>query len=256
MGLAIIGFSLFLRVCLTPLTRPYMESMKKMKEHSHELEKLKKRHAGDRQKQMQAQAEFYKQKGINPGAGCLPYLLQIVVLIALFRVFSTVLTANGNVVEKLNVLLYSPLRFAEGASINTKFLYFDITRPDIIHIPGVAFAIPGVLVILAALVQLVSAKMSMPYIEEEKKIAKKTSETKDDMAVAMQSSMVYTFPLMTLLIGMKFPSGLALYWFLFSAFQAVVQYRASGWGGVTPWIKRLGLIQLGNLNGKGKQKNG
>src|SRR6185436_5765502 len=74
MGLAIIGFSLFLRLCLEPLTRPYIKSMKKMREYAPELEKLKKRHKGDRAKLASAQADFYKQKGINPGAGCLPMI--------------------------------------------------------------------------------------------------------------------------------------------------------------------------------------
>src|SRR3990170_9088883 len=87
MGLAIIGFSLFLRYVLNPLTRPYMNSMKKMKEVAPELERLKKRHTGDRVKLAQAQADLYRQKGVNPGAGCLPYLLQIVILIAFFNLF-------------------------------------------------------------------------------------------------------------------------------------------------------------------------
>ena len=64
------------------------------------------------------------------------------------------------------------------------------------------------------------------------------------MAVAMQSSMIYTFPAMTILFGIKFPSGLALYWLLFSVFQMYQQYKSSGWGGLAPFVKRLGLIQL------------
>ena len=76
----------------------------------------------------------------------------------------------------------------------------------------------------------------------EKKIAKKTEGTADDMAVAMQSSAIYTFPLMTLFIGIRFASGLALYWLLFSLYQMVQQYRSTGWGGLTPWLKKLNLI--------------
>jgi membrane protein insertase Oxa1/YidC/SpoIIIJ len=93
-------------------------------------------------------------------------------------------------------------------------------------------------------VQFLSAKLSMPYLEEEKKLAAKTKDSKDDMQVALQSSMIYTFPLMTLLIGLNFPSGLALYWVTFSVFQFIQQYRSQGWGGLTPLIKRLGLLQL------------
>src|SRR3989338_11078044 len=121
MGLAIIGFSIFLRFALNPLTKPYMESMQRMKKYSYDLEKLKKKHAKDKLKFTQAQADFYKQKGINPGAGCLPYLLQIVVLIAFFNVFTKTITPDGNPTERFNSLLYTPLKFSQGESINTKF---------------------------------------------------------------------------------------------------------------------------------------
>ena len=249
LGIAIIGFSLFLRVVLNPLTKPYMDSMKKMKKYSKELAKLKHRHKGDKTKAMQAQADFYKQKGINPGAGCLPYLIQIIILIALFNVFTQVLRGDGRLVDRFNKHLYEPLRFEESASINTKFLLWDVTTPDTITIPGLAFPIPGALLIISALVQLVSAKIATPYREYEEKIAERTKESSDDFSVAMQQSMVYTFPVLTLIAGLNFPSGLAIYWTVYSVLQAYQQYKVYGWGGATPWLKRLSLLQLAP-NGK------
>lgn len=238
LGLAIIGFSLALRLLLEPLTRPYMKSMKKMREYGPQLAKLKEKHKGDKQKQMQAQSEFYKQKGINPGAGCLPYLLQIVVLIALFNVFSQALTANGGAAGKLNNLLYEPLKFATGQTINADFLGMDLTKPNVLKVSFLPFALPGVLLILSAVVQMVSAKISAPVVAAQKKLAKKTVEKSDDFATAMQSSAIYTFPLMTILFGMNFPSGLVIYWLLFSIYQAVQQYGMYGWGGAAPWIEK------------------
>ncbi len=219
MGLAIIGFSLVLRLLLNPLTKPYMQSMKKMKDYAPQLEKLKKKHAGNKQKLMQAQASFYKEKGINPGAGCLPYLLQIIILIALFNVFMRVLSGNG-VVSNFNKLLYEPLKLPEASIINTKFLYLDITKPDTFAVSFLPFPLPGALIILAALAQAFSAKIMAPYVEKEQKLAKKTPQASDDFQTAMQSSAIYTFPLLTIIFGMRFPSGLALYWFLFSLFQS------------------------------------
>jgi YidC/Oxa1 family membrane protein insertase len=95
--------------------------------------------------------------------------------------------------------------------------------------------------LLAAILQFISAKIMAPVAKIESKIAKKTPERADDIQTAMQSSMTYTFPLFTLIFGMSFPSGLALYWMLFSFWQAWQQYKTSGWGGMTPWIKKLGL---------------
>lgn len=241
MGLAIIGFSLFLRVVLSPLTKPYLESMKKMKEFAPELEKIKKKHKGDKAKQVQAQSEFYKEKGINPGAGCLPYLLQIVVLIAFFNVFRRVL-GDGDIVANFNELLYEPLKFAKDAMINTKFLYLDVTQPDTFDV-GLPFPLPGPFLTLAAVIQFISAKITQPYMEAEEAVAKKTPEKEDDIQTAMQQSMVYTFPLFTLLIGIRFESGLVLYWLLFSLYQAYQQYSTSGWGGLTPWLKKIGLLK-------------
>jgi len=243
MGLAIIGFSVFLRFILSPLTKPYMESMKRMKEVAPHLEKLKKRHAGDKMKLAQAQAELYKQKKINPGAGCIPYLLQIVVLIAFFNVFSRTLYPNTDSIQAFNKILYKPLQFQEGQALNTKFLYLDIKKPDVFKLPFSPLSLPGPILILAAVVQFISAKISMPFIKEEEKIAMKTKQSTDDFQVAMQQSMVYTFPLMTLFIGLRFPSGLAIYWLIFSLLQAQQQYTSQGWGGLTPFIKRVGLLK-------------
>lgn len=254
MGLAILGFGLFLRIVLNPLTKPYMESMKKMKEFGPQLEKLKKKYKGDKVKLTQAQSEFYKQKGINPGAGCLPYLLQIVVLIAFFNVFTRTLTPNGDIVTSFNSLLYEPLKFAAGEVVNTKFLYLDVTKPDVFPVSFLPFSMPGPVLLLAAFVQFISAKIMSPYVEAEEKVAKKTKGMADDVQVAMQQSMVYTFPLFTLVFGMRFASGLALYWLLFSLYQAAQQYKSHGWGGLTPWIKRTGLLKLDVSKGKRGRK--
>ncbi|EKD62617.1 MAG: Stage III sporulation protein J [uncultured bacterium] len=243
MGLAIIGFTVLLRIILNPLTKPYMQSMKKMREYAKEINKIKKRHANDKQKQATATADFYKQKGINPAAGCLPYLLQIVVLIALFNVFNRVLSGDGEVINNINTLLIEPLRFSGDAVLNTKFLFLDVTKPDIITIPGFPISLPGPVLFLAAFVQVLSAKIMTPYVEGEQKLAQKTPQGSDDFSAAFQKSSLITFPIFTLLIGMSFPSGLAIYWFLFSLFQVVSQYRSSGWGGLTPWIKKVKMLK-------------
>ncbi|MFC1625571.1 YidC/Oxa1 family membrane protein insertase [Patescibacteria group bacterium] len=244
LGVAILVFSIVLVFALRPLTRPYMESMKKIKELQPQLDKLKKKHGSDKLKFSQAQAEFYKQKGINPGKGCLPYIFQIVILIALFRVFTTVLSANGDTVEKLNELLYAPLKISQEQGLNTKFLYLDTAKPDTFRFPGLPIPIPGPVLILATLVQFLSVKASAPRISQEKKIAKKTKGGADDLQVTMQQSMTYTMPLLTLFFGMTFPSGLALYWLIFSVFNLWQQ---------DPSFKNVAsLLKLSKLNAKDK----
>ena len=123
LGIAILVFSLVLIFLLRPLTKPYMQSMKRIKEMEPQLAKLKKKFGTDKLKMSQAQAELYKQNKINPTAGCLPYILQFVVLIALFNVFTTALATSGDVTANLNKRLYVPLQFSQGQTLNTKFLY-------------------------------------------------------------------------------------------------------------------------------------
>jgi len=245
MGLSIIFFAIFLRVVTNPLTKPYMESMKKLKEYEPQLSKLKEKYKDDKKKLLEAQTEFYKQNGINPGGGCLPYLLQIVILIALFNVFNKVLS-GGDIAAKLNELLYEPLKLEAGHVVATKFLYMDITKPDVFTIPGIAFKFPGPVLILAAIFQFVSAKITQSVPTQNKK--NKTQE--EDMQATMQQSMIYTFPLFTLVFGLNFPSGLAIYWLLFSVIQAIQQYKTTGWGGLTPFISKLGLLKLPSKDNK------
>lgn len=239
MGLAILGFTVFLSFALNPLTKPYLESMQKMKKYQKDLAKLKAKHK-DKQKYMKAQADFYKAKGINPSKGCIPYLLQIAVLIAFFRLFINIFDGGAvSATENINALLYEPLKLGAGEVLNTRFLYLDIAKPDTFMLSGISFALPGPLLILAALTQFMSAKITQPFIEAEKKLAKKTPEKSDDIMAQSQSYMIYMFPVFTLWFGSRFPSGLALYWLVFSINQAVRQYKASGWGGATPIINKI-----------------
>jgi YidC/Oxa1 family membrane protein insertase len=236
LGVAIILFSIFLIFVLRPLTKPYLESMKKIKNIGPQVEKLKKKFGSDKLKFSQAQAELYKQNKINPTAGCLPYILQFLVLIALFQVFTVALSEQEIASGKLNQLLYAPLKFSDGQVLNTKFTYLNISKPDTFHIPGISFGLPGLFLILATFAQFLSVKITTPYIKTEEKIAKKTKGDLDDTQVMMQKSMTYMMPLMTLIFGLKLPSGLALYWLVYSIVNVWQQVTMSGWGSLTPMV--------------------
>lgn len=242
LGVAILLFSIFLIFIMRPLTKPYLESMKKIKALEPQLAKLRKKYANDKMKMAQVQNDLYKENKINPAGGCLPYLLQFVILIALFGVFTNVFT-NTTSVQKINSELYPALKFSQNEVLNTKFLYLDVSKPDTFTIPGISFGLPGLFLILATLAQFVSAKITTPYLSAEEKAAKKTKSQSDDMQVAMQQSMTYTLPLMTLIFGLRFPSGLALYWLVFSVINVWQQVSMNGWGSMTPLISRLGLVQ-------------
>lgn len=226
LGLAIIGLTILIRIILLPLTAPSLKTAQKLKEIAPELEKLKKKYKKDKQALAQAQMEIYRQKGINPAAGCLPQIIQIIVLIALFQVFNQVLSQDGNMIGKINEILYSFLKLKENESIRTGFFYLNLNKPDLIKLPFKIFnieQIPGFFLIAAAVTQFLSSKIMMPVVKAVETKADKTPEPQDDFGAAMQTQMLYLMPIMTLIVGFKFPSGLVLYWLTFSLFMLFQQ---------------------------------
>ncbi len=195
LGVAIIEIAFLTRIIFYPFLKQQTHYSKKMADLQPHLSALKDKHKDNKQAFAQAQMALFKEHGINPAAGCLPSIVQIVVLIGLFNALSKILTMN----------------------LNTHFLIWDMAKPDAFHFPNLPFALPGILVALAALTQFIQTKQMMP--------AAPSSDKKDDMAEA-QSMMVWMFPLMFLFLGTQWPSGLALYWTISSIFAI---YQQSQW---------------------------
>jgi YidC/Oxa1 family membrane protein insertase len=230
--LAIIALTVFLRLLLVPLTIPSLRAMKKQQELQPQLEKLKKKHGDDRERMAKAQLELYRQHGVNPAAGCLPQILQIVVLIALYQAFMRILNSDGQAIAELNNILYFDfLRIDPARQINTAFGPWQLTQPDPF------FVLP----LLAGVSQFVLSKMMMPATQKAQKEAKKTPEKSDDLLYTMQSQSLYLMPLMTVFIGWQLPSGLVLYWLATTLFSLVQQYFLVGIGGLNSWRNLLKL---------------
>lgn len=201
LGLAILGMTLFIRLLLFPLTLPALKMAEKQKELQPKLEKIKKKYKDDKEKLAREQMKLMKVAGVNPALGCLPQIVQLVILIALYQVFIKVLLADGQNIETLNDLLYFDfLKLPSGAAIGTKFLYLDLSQSDPYY----------VLPILAGLSQWAVTRIGRPKKAEGKKAGEE--EKKDDIMGDMQSQMGILFPLMTVFIGLKLQSGLVLYW--------------------------------------------
>lgn len=86
MGIAIIGLTLMIKALLFPLAYKSFVSMARMKELQPEMEKLKERAGDDKQMMQQEMMKLYKEKKVNPAAGCLPILLQIPIFFSLYKV--------------------------------------------------------------------------------------------------------------------------------------------------------------------------
>lgn len=210
LGLAIISLTLIIRSVLVPITLPSLKSAKKMQELKPAIDRLKKKYK-DPKKLQQAQLQLYKQNKVNPASGCLPQIVQIIILISLYRVLMDFIGQD----------------FFNGIKINLDFLWLNLSQPDPYYI----------LPVVAGFSQLLySLLMQTGTITEAKnpksKAKKQKEEDKLEMAQSIQKQMVYTMPLMTTIIALKFPSGLALYWSISTIFSFIQQLILSGPGGL------------------------
>ncbi len=221
LGLAIIEISILTRVVFYPFLKQQAQYSKKMAELQPHISALKEKHKDNKQAMAAAQMELFKQHGVNPAAGCLPAVIQIVVLFGLLGAMNIILTMK----------------------LNTAFWIWDMAKPDAYHVAGIPFAIPGLLVVLAAATQFVQTKMMLPAVVPAKPaVAKGSGEAKKEFMeefAEAQGSMMWMFPLMFLFLGTQWPSGLAMYWTVSSVLAIWQQYRVTGLGGLEQYVVKL-----------------
>ncbi len=197
-GLAIILLTLVIRIILYPVAAKALHSQKALQDLQPKLQELQKKYKDDKEKQAKETMELYRTEKINPFSGLLLALVQIPILIALYRVFWYGLKPGA--LESLYAFVANP------GHINSLFLgWVDLAKPNII------FAV------LAGILQFFQTKMLLP--------AQDTSKPKDNgMATIMQKQMVYVFPFITVIILLRLPSALGLYWMVSGVFSVVQQY--------------------------------
>ncbi len=200
-GVAIILVTLLLRFLLYPLSDKALKAQKKLQELQPQLKELQKKYK-TKEDQAKAVMEFYKTHNANPFSGCLPIVIQLPILIALYRVFLVGLEPHS--LDMLYPFIHNP------GEINPVFLgVMDMSKPS------------WILAILAGLAQFLQAKTA--YMPNS---ALGGSST--DFAKSMGQSMVYMMPLFMIFISWKMPAGLPLYWIitmLFSVAQQLIVHK-------------------------------
>ncbi len=206
LGASIIIITVIIRVILLPLSKKAIESQKKMQEIQPELKAIQEKYKNNAQKKGEEMMKFYKEKKVNPAAGCLPLVIQIIILIALYRVF-----------------LNASIHFDNQSNL----LYSFISSPELIN--PISFGIIDItqrsipLAIISAGLQFWQTKMMMTKQQKQKK--SKEEETKEpDFATIMQQQMLYVAPIMTFVIGLSFPAALPVYWIVTTLFMIGQQY--------------------------------
>lgn len=199
LGIAIILLTIIIKLILWPLGQQSIKSQKALQDLQPKIEELKKQYADNKVELSRATMDLYKENKVNPFSSCLPLLIQLPFLFAVYSVFRDGLN------NKLD-LVYSFI--AKPEVINgLSFGFLDLNKPNIY------------LAVLAGAAQFLQAKMMMT----KQPLVKSTGSKDESMTAIMNKQMLYFMPAITIFIGISLPGGLTLYWFVITALTALQQ---------------------------------
>ncbi len=221
MGVAIIVFTVLVRVLTIPLTVRQVRQMRSMTGLQPRVREIQQRYEGDRQRISQETMRLYRESGVSP-VGCLgPLIVQMPILIGLFRVLIQTLFNNPEDLVNLSDKMYAWITFVPihaSVPVNPQFLWLDLSQPD----PS-----PIVMPILVAVSTWVQQKMTqMP--------------SPDPRQQSSQTMMLWMMPIFLGAFSLGWPSGLPLYWVVSNLIGIGIQYFITGWGPLFPLFPKRG----------------
>ena len=194
LGIAIILLTVFIRLVLFPLFYKGAKDQAIIQRLAPRVKELQKIHKGNREAHAKALMDLYREHKINPLSGFLLLLVQLPILIALYQVF--IRSLNGSKLIGLYSFVPSP------GVINPVFLHFiNLAHTNI------------VMAVVAGALQYWQSKLMFP-----------SKATADPTAKMMQYQTLYFLPAVTILLGIRFPAGLTLYWVITNLFGIGQQY--------------------------------
>jgi YidC/Oxa1 family membrane protein insertase len=229
-GLAIIFFTLVIRLITYPLNARQMKSTQAMQDlqQSKEWQDIQKKYKNDREKLAQEQMRIYQEKGVSPFGSCLPTLIQFPIIIALYQSITRSLA-----VTPLQLLDLSK-HITNGSALiplNRDFLWLDLSQPEHLTTPLVilGFGIP-ILAIVVAATSYLQTKLMTPT----------APANPNDQSSQMTRMMGLYMPLFMGWLAYSFPSGLAVY-FITGNLASIIQYGLMGrldWKNLIPKRKQ------------------
>jgi YidC/Oxa1 family membrane protein insertase len=216
-GVGVILLTIFIRIITLPPTLRQMHTTRMMAALQPRMQEIQKRYK-DPRRRSQEQMKLYKEAGVNP-LGCFSgMLIQMPILISLYRTFSVAVGEAPESLIELHSRLY-PIDFIRnGLPLESNFLWLHLGRPD-----------PIILPVLVAATTYILQKVTMLPAADEK-------------ARAQASMMNMMMPLIFGWITISLPSGLGLYYVLSNIIGVVLQYDYVG-GGEINWRGLVGLSQ-------------
>ena len=217
-GIAIILFTVLIRLITWPLNAQQMKGAKAMQDlqNDKEWQAIQKKYAKDREKLAQEQLRIYRERGINPFGSCLPTLIQFPILFALIPAITYAIGSTPLSLLNLSRSLYGFQNAADLVPLNSHFLWMDLGLPERTVIPGLEWGIP-VLALIVALTTYVQTKLTMPP----------STGGANDQSAATARIMSIQMPIMLFFFSVNYASGLAVY-FVASNILSIIQYAMMG----------------------------
>ena len=225
-GLAIILFTILVRMVTYPLTIQQLKGASKMQEmqKSKEYLAMQKKYKNDKQKLQQEQMKLYKEKGVNPLGSCLPTLIQFPVIIGLYQ---SIIRALAVTPMQMTALFYNIYPFSDVAKllpIDSTFLWMDLSQPERLYVFGYGIPVLAIIVLITTYFQ---SRLITPPSQP------------GEQGAQMTQMMNLYMPLLMGYLALTFAAGLALY-FVTSNVITILQYAFMGkanWKNLNPFKK-------------------
>lgn len=189
-ALVIIIITAVVKFLLYPVYKNQILTTANMADMQPKIQEIQRKYANDKETMNQKLAEFYQEENYNPAKGCMPMIIQMVVIMALFAVLRNPMTYISS----------EEMYFA----IHESFLWIkDLSQPDLWILP-----------LLAGVFTFLSQWLN-----------KLTNPTMQGNSNMMMTVMMYFFPIMIVWLARSYPSGLALYWFVGQFIQVFFNLR-------------------------------
>ncbi len=227
-GIAIILFTILIRLVLYPLNAQQVKQSKAMQDlqASKKWQDIQKKYKDDREKLAQEQMKLYQEMGVNPFGSCLPTLIQFPIIIGLYQAIIRALAVSP--LQLLNLSKH----ITDGADLiplNNYFLWMDLSLPEKdFGLTAFGYGLP-ILAVVVAVTSYLQTKLMTP-----------TSSGSGDQGAQMTRAMGLYMPLFMGWLAYSFSSGLALY-FVVSNIASILQYALMGkldWKNLIPGLSK------------------
>ncbi len=244
-GIAIIIFSIILRIILIPITIKQQKALKKSAKLQEEMKEIQRKYKNNPEKLNQETIELYRREKMSPFGGCFSSIIQLVIILSVFWLVSQPLTymkkIDVNVINDYKTQLqqegnqstYSEIEIInrygmqdERVKLNMDFLGLDLSKVPSSNLNDWTVYIIPVLYVISSIASIKLTNNFKTNKKDEVKVITDGTESKEEpdqleAMEAMNKNMMYMLPIMSVFIAFIAPLGLALYWFISNVLMVI-----------------------------------